>query len=82
MSNNWILTYSGKIFIEDIAHALSHLCRFTGHTKRKWIRDALCFLFGHKYIVVTTIDNGRSQYGHMLCQRCGEEKNYQYDYQV
>ena len=46
---NWkggpfIITYTGKVFpfdcitpdcidIHDIAHALSHLCRFTGHTK-------------------------------------------------
>lgn len=42
--NNFIRTYTGKRFwplapkaedicIEDIAHALSHLCRWTGHTK-------------------------------------------------
>lgn len=47
-AGNWggrpfILTYTGKVFpyydvspdnidIRDIAHALSHLCRFTGHT--------------------------------------------------
>ena len=41
---DWILTYTGKQFwpldprpeevcIEDIAHALSMLCRFTGHTR-------------------------------------------------
>ena len=41
---NWIQTFSGKMFfplapraqdidIEDIAHALSNLCRFGGHTK-------------------------------------------------
>ncbi|MEM4379972.1 MAG: hypothetical protein QXL01_04720, partial [Thermoplasmatales archaeon] len=38
----WIETYSGKKFdylaqseldIEDIAHALSNLCRFNGHTR-------------------------------------------------
>lgn len=43
--NCWILTYSGQKFnainphpdtvvIEDIAHALSHQCRFSGHSKR------------------------------------------------
>lgn len=41
----WIQTYTGKVFwpldprpedfcIEDIAHALSRICRFAGHTKR------------------------------------------------
>lgn len=45
MSTNWIETYTGKKFylldpqpdsicIEDIAHALSQQCRFTGHTKK------------------------------------------------
>ena len=42
--NNWIQTHSGRVFrplapeqdsicIEDIAHALSMLCRFSGHTR-------------------------------------------------
>lgn len=45
MSTSWIETYTGKKFyllaptlesidIEDIAHALSQQCRFTGHTKK------------------------------------------------
>jgi 5'-deoxynucleotidase YfbR-like HD superfamily hydrolase len=44
---NFIQTFSGKAFdlidpqpdmicIEDIAHALSNICRFTGHTKKHW----------------------------------------------
>lgn len=43
--NNWIMTHTGKKFrpfspriedidIEDIAHALSNLCRFNGHTSK------------------------------------------------
>lgn len=43
--NNWIQTYTGRkmhpcspvvdeICIEDIAHALSNICRFTGHCRR------------------------------------------------
>lgn len=44
MHNNWIQTYTGRQFfpadpqpedidIIDISHALSNMCRFTGHTK-------------------------------------------------
>ena len=43
--NNWIQTFSGirffptdphveDIYIEDIAHALSNMCRFTGHCRQ------------------------------------------------
>lgn len=45
MANDWIMTRTGKHFrpfhpkiedieIEDIAHALSHICRFNGHTSK------------------------------------------------
>ena len=44
MSDNWIQTYTGKKFdidnldpsmvcLEDIAHALSMLCRYNGHSE-------------------------------------------------
>lgn len=44
-SDNWIMTRTGKKFfpcnpriedvdVEDIAHALSHICRFGGHSSR------------------------------------------------
>ena len=44
---SWIETYTGRkirplnprvedIHLEDIAHALSQICRFTGHTKHFW----------------------------------------------
>lgn len=47
MSDPWIQTHSGRAFdlldpqpdqidIEDIAWALSHLCRFTGHSRRPY----------------------------------------------
>jgi hypothetical protein len=43
--HNWIQTYTGKAFeplnpdaslicIEDIAHALSNICRYTGHVRQ------------------------------------------------
>ncbi|PIV87005.1 phosphohydrolase, partial [Candidatus Kaiserbacteria bacterium CG17_big_fil_post_rev_8_21_14_2_50_51_7] len=47
MSTFWIQTYTGKVFdlaepkeemvdIVDIAHALSQMCRFTGHSDKPY----------------------------------------------
>lgn len=39
LSGQWIDPLSGNLpcpMVEDIAHALSHLCRFAGHTKTFW----------------------------------------------
>lgn len=50
----WILTYTGRrfwplepraedVFIEDIAHALSCICRFTGHVREFYSVAQHCF---------------------------------------
>lgn len=44
-------------------------------------KEHICFDKGHSYFIVTTIDNGKSVYGHYKCSRCGHEDSYQYDYQ-
>jgi predicted nucleic-acid-binding Zn-ribbon protein len=45
----------------------------------KRVRKIICSIVGHTLIVLTRIDNGRSQFGHALCQRCGHTEHYQYD---
>jgi uncharacterized protein len=53
--SNWIATYKGRQFwplnpriedldIEDIARALSNLCRFTGHTRHHYSVAQHCYL--------------------------------------
>jgi hypothetical protein len=46
---------------------------------KKRIQGWLCFVFGHRYIVVTSYDNGRSIMADMLCQRCEHYHSWQYD---
>jgi len=43
------------------------------------IQVLLCKLFGHKFHTMTQIFDGRSQFGHIKCARCGYEEDYQYD---
>ncbi len=56
---NWIQTYSGRQFwplepraedvaVEDIAHALSLLCRYGGHSSRFYSVAEHCVLVSHK----------------------------------
>lgn len=58
---NWIQTYKGKkvyplepdaetINIEDIAHALSQICRYTGHSKEFYSVAKHCII-GAKYFI-------------------------------
>ena len=46
------------------------------------MKKLICYLFGHKYIKQVEIDNGRSKYGTMLCQRCDKAIDYQFDYDI
>lgn len=39
----------------------------------------LCFILGHRFHTMTQIWNGRSQFGHVKCTRCGYCEDYQYD---
>lgn len=44
------------------------------------MKHLLCYLFGHKYIILNEHDNGRSKFREFFCQRCDGLKQTQYDY--
>ncbi len=47
---------------------------------KKKVQKVICFFFAHRLVGVVDIDNGRSRYGYMICQRCEHQLDYQYDY--
>jgi len=68
MNGDWIQTYTGNqfwpldpkpehIFIEDIAHALSNICRFTGHC------DYFYSVAEHSIIVSNHVPGGFALWG-------------------
>ena len=67
-TNPWIETHSGKKFfflnptqdmidLHDIAHALSQICRYNGHTKRFYSVAEHCV-----YLAEWTLQSGRGKY--------------------
>ena len=59
--NNKIVTYTGKVFdlldpqpemvcIEDIAHALANICRYTGHVREFYSVAQHCVLMADAYL--------------------------------
>ena len=59
--NNKIVTYTGKVFdfldpqpemvcIEDIAHALANICRYTGHVRKFYSVAQHCVLMADAYL--------------------------------
>lgn len=45
----------------------------------KRLQKMICFIFGHKDILMAETDNGRSKFGTHYCQRCDREKYWQWD---
>jgi len=46
----------------------------------KFNSESDCETNGHSLVKVVSFDNGRSTWGMMVCQKCGAEYEWQFDY--
>lgn len=44
------------------------------------MKKILCYLFGHRYLVMATKENEQSVFGWIKCSRCNHEESFQYDF--